>query len=471
MTSAYILVAAILLLGGLIAALGDRLGSKVGKARLRLFNMRPRQTATFITVLTGTTIAALTLGILFALSESLRQGIFELDEIQRRRRHLKADLEQVRHQKNLVEQELEKTRVKQGEVDRRLEEINQKFQQARAKLKTVSIQANALRTDVKSLLTEKQKLSQQREQLKNQTTQLKVQIQQRDRQLASQEQKITQRDKIIKEKEKRLSQLERQQSSLQAVIEQRDADLRRLEIQRKKLEAINLSLQLDAENLEKYYQSYLGLRGSRIALLRGQVLAFDTIRIVDPQTAIPTIERLLQQANRVAIEETNPEKSEFKQMVVIYDPNKLQQLVKKIRDGREYVVRILSAGNYVQGETRIQVNADIEPNRQIFRKGQTIATTSFDSAETISQQDIEQRVDWLVAASHFRARRTGILGKIQVEDGSNIVLFNFMRNLKQSEEVPEKIRAVVLETTYTAGPLKLRLIAVRNGEVIFSSES
>ena len=205
--------------------------------------------------------------------------------------------------------------------------------------------------------------------------------------------------------------------------------------------------------------------------MRGQVLAFDTIRIVDPQTAIPTIERLLQQANRVAIEETNPEKSEFKEMVVIYDRTKLQQLVKKIRDGREYVVRILSAGNYVQGENRIQVNADIEPNRQIFRKGQTIATTSFDSAETISQQDIEQRVDWLVAASHFRARRTGILGKIQVEDGSNIVLFNFMRNLKQSEEVPEKIRAVVLETTYTAGPLKLRLIAVRNGEVIFSSES
>ena len=64
MTSSYILVLSILVLGGLIAALGDRLGSKVGKARLTIGNLRPKQTAIVVTVLTGTLIAASTFSIL-----------------------------------------------------------------------------------------------------------------------------------------------------------------------------------------------------------------------------------------------------------------------------------------------------------------------------------------------------------------------------------------------------------------------
>lgn len=36
----YILVLAVLILGGAIATLGDRLGTKVGKARLSLFNLQ-----------------------------------------------------------------------------------------------------------------------------------------------------------------------------------------------------------------------------------------------------------------------------------------------------------------------------------------------------------------------------------------------------------------------------------------------
>ena len=84
MTSAYVLIIAILILGGSIAALGDRIGTKVGKARLRLFKLRPKQTAILITIGTGILISSSTLAVLFALSESLRQGVFELDEIIRR---------------------------------------------------------------------------------------------------------------------------------------------------------------------------------------------------------------------------------------------------------------------------------------------------------------------------------------------------------------------------------------------------
>ena len=51
--SGWLLILSLLVLGGVLSTLGDRLGSRVGKARLSLFNMRPRRTAVVITVLTG----------------------------------------------------------------------------------------------------------------------------------------------------------------------------------------------------------------------------------------------------------------------------------------------------------------------------------------------------------------------------------------------------------------------------------
>ncbi|MCH1604076.1 MAG: DUF3084 domain-containing protein, partial [Synechococcus sp. MOX_bin13] len=50
------MILVLLVLGGGLATLGDRWGSRGGKARLSLFSMRPRRTAVLITVLTGSLI-------------------------------------------------------------------------------------------------------------------------------------------------------------------------------------------------------------------------------------------------------------------------------------------------------------------------------------------------------------------------------------------------------------------------------
>ena len=82
--SGWLLIIALLVLGGVLSALGDRLGSRVGKARLSLFNMRPRRTAVLITVLTGSLISALSLGLMLLVSRQLRVGLFELDGLQQK---------------------------------------------------------------------------------------------------------------------------------------------------------------------------------------------------------------------------------------------------------------------------------------------------------------------------------------------------------------------------------------------------
>ena len=108
--SGWLLILALLILGGVLSTLGDRLGSRVGKARLSLFNLRPRRTAVLITVLTGSMISALSLGLLLLVSTQLRVGLFELDALQDRlkdsRRALKA-AEDERRQAKAASQKIE----------------------------------------------------------------------------------------------------------------------------------------------------------------------------------------------------------------------------------------------------------------------------------------------------------------------------------------------------------------------------
>ena len=92
----WVLLLSLLILGGVLSTLGDRLGSRVGKARLSLFGLRPRQTAVVITVLTGSLISALSLGLMLLVSRQLRVGLFELNDLEARLRSSRSDLKESR---------------------------------------------------------------------------------------------------------------------------------------------------------------------------------------------------------------------------------------------------------------------------------------------------------------------------------------------------------------------------------------
>jgi len=73
---AWILIAFLILLGGLIAPFGDLLGTKIGKARFSILKLRPKKTATIVTVITGGFISAISIGLLILVSEEFRQRLF-----------------------------------------------------------------------------------------------------------------------------------------------------------------------------------------------------------------------------------------------------------------------------------------------------------------------------------------------------------------------------------------------------------
>lgn len=497
-----------------MAALGDYLGMKVGRSRRRLFHLRPRETARVITVVTGVLSAALTLTVLFSLSESLRKGVLYLDQILNKHREelkeinaekdeVEKEKKRIESEKKQVEQQLSIVKNRQTEVQKLLEGTNQKFTKAQAQLKAVSQQAKTLNADVKKLVGERQQLLLQKNQLKEQITALQAQtselrsqvttlekqvqqqdleLAERDRKIADREDKIASQDKILAEQKSRLSELEAQQSKLQAEISQRDErigkldqqiDRRDRELQTREAALKELATQTEflkreVDALEQYYQYYQALRQGNVALIRGQVLASAAIRVVDPKAAISVLDRLLTQANRNAIKATKVGDNLADERVVQITKAQVSQLLNQIQDGNDYIVRILSAGNYVQGEQLVRVFADVAPNKIIFDRGEVVATVSLER-DKATQQELQQRFDLLISAAQFRARRAGILGEIKVGNGSLTNLIRFFEDLKQSEQSIDEIKAVVDETAYTAGPLQLRLIALKNGEIVFST--
>ena len=506
MTSAYILIAAILVLGAVIATLGDRIGTKVGKARLSLFNLRPRKTATLVTIITGSLISASTLGILFATSESLREGVFQLDDI------------------------LKKLRIARGEVDiingEKLQ-VENELSQAQTHLKNISKQATVLQSEIKSLLGERQNLIQQKNQLNKQISQLKSQVAQRDQELEKTNQELSQRNQeldarnqelsqrnqeiaeqkqIIAQGESRLTQVEQQLDGAKGAIAQLETRrqelesnlgeaqeaIAQLETRRQELES-NLGeaqeaiaqletrrqeleselgerekqiafLTEEARDLEQNYQI---LRQGRVAILRGQLLASGVVRIVEPDAAPQAVDQLLRQANKRAIEITQPDNSTSNERLVQIPQSQAEQLIEQIQDGQDYLIRILSAGNYVKGEKQIQVFSDAVLNQVVFNAGDVLATISID-ASTMTNEEIRQRLNQLLAASEFRANRAGILGNIQLGDGSTIKILRFIEQLEQYDQ-PVEVKAIAQEVTYTVGPLKMQLVAIKNGQIIFST--
>ena len=73
---AWILIIFLILLGGLIAPFGDLLGTKIGKARFSILKLRPKKTATIVTIITGGFISAVSIGLLILVSEEFRQRLF-----------------------------------------------------------------------------------------------------------------------------------------------------------------------------------------------------------------------------------------------------------------------------------------------------------------------------------------------------------------------------------------------------------
>ena len=547
MTAGYILVFVILVLGGVIATVSDRLGTKVGKARLSLFKLRPRDTAVVVTVMAGSILSAITLGILFATSKPLRTGVFRIDEIQKRLNNARREINQATQEKNRVETELGQARAAQAQARANLEQINRSLQAANAEQARTQTKLNSLRSQLNSVQAAKSQTEQQlsqveaaksqteeqllsveaaksrteaqlklvetarsttrtqldrtesqlntvsaqktslgaeiaqlqgeRQQLIEQREQVKTQIAQRDREIAKREGEIakrdaaivdrnaliTQRDKEIAQRAQNLSERDRAIVERDKVIAEREALLETLAQQQAQLEQQQTLLQQQVQVLERDFQA---IREGTVAIRRGQILAAGVVRIIDPGTASRSIDRLLQEANKTTVGLMQPDNKKARDQIIQITTAEIDQLISQIKDGQDYVVRIVAGANYLREEKRIKVFAEAEINRVVFRAGDVISAVSVDPV-TSTDERVREQLQQLIEACQFRARLIGVVGgRVQVADNRIETLAGFVDRLQQYDK-PLEVRAIATDVTYIAGPLKIDLVAVQNGVVVF----
>ncbi|CAK6697717.1 hypothetical protein OGCDGJMD_02310 [Cyanobium usitatum str. Tous] len=191
----WLLILALLALGGVLSTLGDRLGSLVGKARLSLLGMRPRRTAVLITVLTGSLISAISLGLMLLVSERLRTGLFELDRLEQRLQTSRSQLS--RSNSQLASSRLEVARAEQGK-----REAQTRFEQAQAR-------ASKLRQELAPLLAQRNQLELERSRLSQEVKGRDAEIRRTEAELAQVRRRISAGAKELKDLESNLIALRR----------------------------------------------------------------------------------------------------------------------------------------------------------------------------------------------------------------------------------------------------------------------
>ena len=145
------LILTLVIVGGAIAYIGDRLGMKVGRKKLTLFGLRPKHTSIVVTIVTGVLISGASIGLLSFASLDVRTALFNMKEIQDELQGLQEDYVLMRGQRDAAQRELQ-------EAEESYRQIILDLAEAEASVVALRQQAVALENEVLSLRAEADQL-------------------------------------------------------------------------------------------------------------------------------------------------------------------------------------------------------------------------------------------------------------------------------------------------------------------------
>lgn len=154
-----VLIAVLVIMGGAIAFIGDRLGSKIGKKKISIFGLRPRDTSTVMTVVTGILITTFTFAILAATSENVRTALFGMEKLNRTI---------AENEKKLAAstQELDRLHKQEGELKKYAQELSKGNEELEKEKYTLTEQNQALNETNDQLVQTNSSLQERNESLR-----------------------------------------------------------------------------------------------------------------------------------------------------------------------------------------------------------------------------------------------------------------------------------------------------------------
>lgn len=162
----------LMIMGGVIAFLGDKIGSKVGKKRLSLFGLRPKYTSIIVTIISGILISFLTIAALAVVNENVRVALFGLSRLQERMANLNQEievknkeLEEGKQQLKERNKEYQYMTLRSENISKELERVESQRAYAETELSVVQKAYDKARQGVEASAEEIEKLEKTKEEL------------------------------------------------------------------------------------------------------------------------------------------------------------------------------------------------------------------------------------------------------------------------------------------------------------------
>lgn len=327
MTGGFTLILVLALMGGLIAYLGDKLGSKIGKKRLRLFGLRPHDTSVVMTILSGILVAALTITVLTISSKEVRTALFGMKK-------MRAEIASLTTARDQANQELSAQNAK-------IQELDQKITEATASADAAKKQEAAA---------------------KAQMAQAQAQMQQAQADLGA----------------------------LQARYNEANARLQQAQAQVKVAEAARDKLQQDVKSLEdtakKLKEGIVAIREGNVVFRSGEILYAGVLK--GGQNADVTEKQLddflnqanIQVASRVGVDPSTP--------VIWLSQEAVEEAVQNLSKSKgNMYVRVCAAGNILSGEVVVS-RLEMVGDKVVYPQGTLILSQAINVNPNSNESDL-----------------------------------------------------------------------------------
>lgn len=134
----------LIVMGGVIAFLGDRIGSKVGKKRMTLFGLRPKYTSVIVTIISGVLISFSTVAVMAVVNENVRVALFGLSRLQ-------AQMNDLNQEIKVKNRELEKGKRQLEARNKEYEDVTKKSEETSRELDRVESQRVYMENELASV--------------------------------------------------------------------------------------------------------------------------------------------------------------------------------------------------------------------------------------------------------------------------------------------------------------------------------
>lgn len=391
------LIVVLVLTGGVIAFIGDRLGSKVGKKKLSLFGLRPRHTSILVTIITGILITTVTFGILAIASKDVRTALFGMNKLKAELNEKQSMLEEASGALVNVKNDLNTTKEEYAKSKKDLEETQEDLEIAQ---------------QAAELLRQEQ-----------------VALQNRNQELWSDNQTLIEHNQSLAENNQFLL-----------------ANNESLKADNLELEKTNNDLQEGIENI----------RERPIIYRVGELLASGVIKKTDDPVKIQNdLNQIIALANSKIIDRLGTEG--YKDGVWIY-PIEYQKAMDRLKQAKgDTVIRLIVAANLVKGDP-VLTELEMHPNRVVYQENEFVYQKIYNVP--IDGSNSEMLISDFLRNVNMTAINNGILpnpltGTVGVINGNQI--YAIEKALAENRGKDVLISAFAAADTEVLGPLRLHI--------------